>query len=125
MTTLPRFNRNNLHEARGMEIHWYDEDADEWFFAFIAAVNMDKGITIKDFNNDDGNEFLYCHNLEYVKRHSPHLLEECRDIIVALVNHLYLKRETTFNTAMWHFNDSEDWDDPWNTDNNGVVNCPF
>lgn len=127
-STLPRFNRNNCKEALGMEFKFYDEGSDTWCDAFIAGFDLDKGVTVKDLDNADGEMFLFCFSIEWYERNGMyHYISDAQDVILAIINHIHLKGETTFNTLMWHFDTHGKADDLWDEDVDvySGTTCPF
>ena len=125
-STLPRFNKNNVKEALGMKFRFYDEEDNKWSVCFVAAVDMNKGLTLKDLNNNDPNAFVYCHNLEWFDtQNKNYLLKEAKDCVVSVLNHIYINGETTFNTLMLNFDTHNEWKNLWTDDVQGSVVCPF
>lgn len=58
---MDKYNKDNYKEAKGIEFNCIHPIYGE-INVFIAEVDSKVGLTIKDINSDDPNDFAYCYH---------------------------------------------------------------
>ena len=123
-STLPRFNLDNVKESLGMPFRFFEEQSGEWLEGFVGQCEIGLGITLKDYNSNDGDDFLYCWNCG--PSSDSDMIDKANGVIVDILNHIYVNGETTFNTLMLTFDVKGEWNDLWsNPQRSAVGYCPF